>query len=505
MSEYDNPLPPDSILSPTEARAKVDSEGFERSESALNMSERARLTSRKIGKLIIDVTATSPIKDSLAGAIDRGRQRIGKFYGSVPESIQNLDLTVSRSSSGDSEPADNPSVAAEGEAIANSVSPPGPEEDNKPDDEPGKPENSSETTGGPRQAVWHSAEGDILVNVLGSYGTHGGKRYMRVEGREKSVPEDQLTYGVFSTEYKNPENSPSDEASADQTEAHNDQTSSSENQASDLPADLVDQAKQYGIPLESVKMAIEHGFEDPVETLAAARADESMREMLEILGYKLPPLEPDKATHPEVPLPDDLFIEQQLMGERSRQETDKIEDDILRNPWSLARSLRRPGFMGLQYVPIVGPPLSRYLLAWRIFQHDRHTRPKEMPTGETDKNGNPITRKVAYDDGILGLGKNKRKAISKAIKDHEHDVRVAKAKLGPFERKHYQSDELPSRRYSLAQEIYFIRRQGEAFRNLLLNPRESYVSKKERDIRKVYEQHPDRPDMRQRFEQLKPK
>ena len=94
---------------------------------------------------------------------------------------------------------------------------------------------------------------------------------------------------------------------------------------------------------------------------------------------------------------------------------------------------------------------------------------------------------------------------SDAIKDHDHKVVVARGKLSFLDRKRYQSDEVPSRRHALAEEILDIEEQAQAFKDRLLNPADIYESDKARKERKKFEGHPAAPDIRERILELERK
>jgi hypothetical protein len=46
----------------------------------------------------------------------------------------------------------------------------------------------------PRSAIWHNKDHDQPVTVTGEAGEHEGRRYVKIEGSETGVPEDELEY-----------------------------------------------------------------------------------------------------------------------------------------------------------------------------------------------------------------------------------------------------------------------------------------------------------------------
>lgn len=46
----------------------------------------------------------------------------------------------------------------------------------------------------PRRAIWHNKDHDQPVTVIGEAGEHDGRRYVRIEGSDTGVPEDELEY-----------------------------------------------------------------------------------------------------------------------------------------------------------------------------------------------------------------------------------------------------------------------------------------------------------------------
>lgn len=364
----------------------------------------------------------------------------------------------------------------------------------------------------PRRALMDTEHGKVLITVTTSLGRHKDKegveqRYVYVEELKKAVPESSLTYGVF--EPQEPEALSREEAEPITEELGG---------KFGLPPDLVKKARELHIPLESVKKAVDDQYEDPVETLDAARKNEEMRKIMERLGFNLPPL-----THEDIEGVEDLpehdeFAEQQLAGDVSRSRISEIDQGIRNKPLALWRSLKRPGMRGLR---TVAQPLARYLLAWKIYRRmkgDLEEKRKNFDKGEFERLksiGEPNAseaRKLERiqkewneinglrDNGFLG--RKKRQIYSKTIKAHDHEVGVAKSKLNPTNNRYYRTDEVPSRRQALAEEIYAIERQGEAFKRGLLNPEDVYVFKESRDKRKEFETHPEAPDIRQRIEGL---
>jgi hypothetical protein len=78
--------------------------------------------------------------------------------------------------------------------------------------------------------------------------------------------------------------------------------------------------------------------------------------------------------------------------------------------------------------------------------------------------------------------------------------------LGPLEARKYQSDEVPSRRHVLAEQILSIERQSLAFKNRRLNPVDSYNSDEFRgEVKKVRrEAYPGATGLRKKLENLPP-
>jgi hypothetical protein len=46
----------------------------------------------------------------------------------------------------------------------------------------------------PRRAVWRNKDHDQPVTVTGEAGAHDGRRYLKIEGSETGVPEDELEF-----------------------------------------------------------------------------------------------------------------------------------------------------------------------------------------------------------------------------------------------------------------------------------------------------------------------
>jgi hypothetical protein len=277
--------------------------------------------------------------------------------------------------------------------------------------------------------------------------------------------------------------------------------------------EMIRKAEAAGIPLESVKLALAHGYKTPVETLIEARSYPPLREIFERMGFTLVSQiersrEDDiKRQQANSAYGNDPYIAQLEQGIKSRERVVELDAAIRNRPYSVRSSLRRPGVFGLQRVPLIGAPAARYTLAWQIYRAEKSRRQvvrdayaELKPRYDELSGADELTpdekmqleilsdlkkrAETQYHDGFMGMVK--RRLYSAKIKVHDQDIIVAKGKLGPLEVKKYQSDEIPSRRHVLAEQVLKIERQSEAFDKKLLNPEDSYNSNEFRgEIKKV--------------------
>ncbi|HEX5395333.1 MAG TPA: hypothetical protein VFW52_03230 [Candidatus Saccharimonadales bacterium] len=366
----------------------------------------------------------------------------------------------------------------------------------------------------PKKAIWHGPAEDLEVLVIGSYGTDpNGDEYLKIEGMGHPAKAKDIEF--IGTEPKTDSSQPTLE----------------------LTPEIIKKAEEAGIPLESVKLALSHGYETPVETLVNAREYPPLRDIFERMGFALEARPTSQREDEEKRLisnseyAKDPYMAQLEQGINARDRVVELDAAIREHPRKVKKTLKRPGAFALRIIPIIGKPAARYVLAWQIYgkekqrRHEvkkvyadsakRYTELKKIQDRSPDQelelkildSSLPDLEKKAnmqYHDGFMGL--NKRRLYSAKIKAHDQAVVTAKGKLGPFEAKKYQSDEAPSRRHVLAEQILTIERQSLAFKNRLLNPIDSYDSDEFRnEVKKARgERYPGATALRRKLENLPP-
>lgn len=213
--------------------------------------------------------------------------------------------------------------------------------------------------------------------------------------------------------------------------------------------DIKLRAELAHLRMETVEKAIELGVKDPIDYLAKARLSPEMSKRLQQRGWDMTP-PPEN----ETPIPKDPVLIESERGARSRQWVNQIIR-MIETPEGqreLLAALQRPGELplGIHHIPIIGHRLGRRVLAWRIYQKERHERVRKKEFVMTD--GSKETRSVVYNDGLLGLGTHHVREILNGLESLDESVRVNRSKLSLLNR-HKVMGDLQTPRRDLAQQI----------------------------------------------------
>lgn len=214
----------------------------------------------------------------------------------------------------------------------------------------------------------------------------------------------------------------------------------------DVPADVIRQAAEHGIPPHILVQAKENPY-----------AAQDLRDLGIEWGTETLPSKPDKREDDILPITEDPMVRyNRTVGTQKERWVKETSDLLADDPRTVKKMLKRPGELParLHLIPVIGRKIGRLLLARRIYSKER---------SERDRN---------HEDGMLGLGVERTRHILHYVNSHDDDVRIQRNKLRRASRHQFYGEEAAqaSRRRDFAERLHRILEDSSALEEDRIHP-----------------------------------